>query len=309
MTRYPTLAILTAALAISACATAPKNSQAVEEARTAVSTAESDPGVTKYAPTELQRARNLLTNAEGAVKQNGPTDVTATHYAYLATQTAKIAQQRAAEQTAIARLAAGETDRNKILLSARENEANNALARAQVAQSQAQAAQSAAEQARNEALNAQSEKAAAQAEAQRLADELQNVKTAQTSRGLVLTLDDVLFDTGRSELKPGARRALDQIAQFLNEHADRRVQVEGFTDSQGPDQYNLELSQKRADAVASAIIQRGIEAQRVRALGYGEEYPVAGNDNAGSRQLNRRVEIIVANGDEAIPARNNAGTP
>ena len=75
------------------------------------------------------------------------------------------------------------------------------------------------------------------------------------------------------------------------------MQVEGFTDSQGPDDYNLELSQKRADAVAMAIIQRGIDAQRVRALGYGEEFPVASNANAGSRQLNRRVEIIVSNDD------------
>jgi outer membrane protein OmpA-like peptidoglycan-associated protein len=84
------------------------------------------------------------------------------------------------------------------------------------------------------------------------------------------------------------------------------VQIEGFTDSRGTDEYNLQLSQSRADAVASAIIQRGVDAQRVRALGYGEGFPVAGNDNEGSRQLNRRVEIVVANDKEPIPAR--AGT-
>jgi outer membrane protein OmpA-like peptidoglycan-associated protein len=80
-------------------------------------------------------------------------------------------------------------------------------------------------------------------------------------------------------------------------------QVEGFTDSQGADDYNLELSQSRADSVAMAIIQRGVDAQRVRALGYGEGYPVASNANAGSRQLNRRVEIIVSNDKSEIPVR------
>ncbi len=129
------------------------------------------------------------------------------------------------------------------------------------------------------------------------------MQASQTSRGIVLTLDDVLFDTGKAQLKSGAQRSLDQIASFLSENPERRVQVEGFTDSEGANDYNLELSQSRADAVAMAIIQRGIDAQRVRALGYGEEFPVASNASVGSRQLNRRVEIIVSNDDAAIPGR------
>jgi outer membrane protein OmpA-like peptidoglycan-associated protein len=119
----------------------------------------------------------------------------------------------------------------------------------------------------------------------------------------------VLFDTGRAELKPGAVRPIEQIASFLNENPERSVQIEGFTDSQGGNEYNLELSQKRADAVAMAIIQRGIDAQRVRAMGYGEEFPKASNDSAGSRQLNRRVEIIVSNDERAIPGRQAVGSP
>jgi outer membrane protein OmpA-like peptidoglycan-associated protein len=87
------------------------------------------------------------------------------------------------------------------------------------------------------------------------------------------------------------------------------VQIEGFTDSQGGNDYNLELSQKRADAVAMAIIQRGIDAQRVRAMGYGEEFPKASNTDAGSRQLNRRVEIVVSNDERAIPGRHAMGSP
>ena len=194
----------------------------------------------------------------------------------------------------MARIKAGETERQKILLSARETEANNALAQAQ--------------QARSEAQNAQAQVQQAQAESQRLAAQLESMQAAQTPRGIVLTLDDVLFDTGKAQLKSGASRSIEQIAAFLKDNPDRRVQIEGFTDSQGADEYNLELSQSRADAVAMAIIQRGIDAQRVRALGYGEGFPVASNSSEGSRQLNRRVEIIVSNGNSEIPGRA-AGAP
>jgi outer membrane protein OmpA-like peptidoglycan-associated protein len=294
-------AVAASLLALSGCETAPKSNATLDAARAAVQTAQSNPNVAKYAPTELDRARKLLANAEGAAKQGNSKQTDTSHYAYLATQLAHTAERRAQEQVATARIKQGEVERQQILLTAREGEANQAL-------SQARAAQSQAEQARNEALNAQSQMAQAQAESQRLAAELQNLQANQTKRGIVLTLDDVLFDTGKAQLKSGADRSLDQIAAFLNENPERRVQVEGFTDAQGTDEYNLELSQKRADSVAMAIIQRGIDAQRVRAMGYGEGFPVASNDNAGSRQLNRRVEIIVSNDNAAIPGRT-AGTP
>ena len=292
-------AFAAALLGLAGCETAPENNATLDEARAAVQAAESDPNVSKYAPSELDRARKLLTNAEGSAKQKGANDKVAANYAYLATQMARIAEQRAHEQVAVARIKAGETDRQKILLTARESEANQAVAQARSAQSQAEAA-------RNEAQTAQAQMAQAQAESQRLSAQLQDLQAKQTERGIVLTLDDVLFDTARAQLKPGAQRSIDQIAAFLSEHPERRVQVEGFTDSQGTNDYNLELSQSRADAVAMAIIQRGVDAQRVRALGYGEEFPVASNANAGSRQLNRRVEIIVSNDDDAIPRRTGA---
>jgi len=287
-------AVASTLLGLAACETTPDSSALLEQARTAVAQAESDPNVTKYAPTELDRARKLLANAEGSAKENGAKDTSASHYAYLTTQMARIAQQRAQEQASITRIKSGETERKEVLLTARENEANAAVAQAQAAKADAQSAQAQAQ--------------SAQAESQRLAALLEDMQASQTSRGIVLTLDDVLFDTGKAKLKPGAERSIEQIASFLSENPERRVQVEGFTDSQGTDDYNLELSQSRADAVAMAIIQRGIDAQRVRALGYGEGFPVAGNESDGSRQLNRRVEIIVSNGDSAIPARA-AGVP
>lgn len=289
------VAVSSALLGLAGCETAPENSAGLEQARTAVREAEANPNVAKYAPTELDRARKLLANAEGSAKEKGARDKTAAHFAYLATQMARISQQRAQEQVATARVKAGETERQKILLTARENEVDQAQAQAQ--------------QARNEAQSAQAQVQQAQAESQRLAALLENLQASQTSRGIVLTLDDVLFDTGKAQLKPGAERSLEQIAAFLDENPERRVQIEGFTDSQGTDDFNLELSQSRADAVAMAIIKRGIDAQRVRALGYGEGFPVASNSSSGSRQLNRRVEIIVSNGSADIPGRPPARSP
>ena len=264
-----TVAVASVLSGLAACETAPDSSALLEQARTAVTQAEADPNVTRYAPTELARARKLLISAESSASENGAKDKTASHYAYLTTQMARIAQQRTQEQVAITRIKAGETERQKIL-------GNGA--------------------------------AEAQAESQRLAAQLENLQASQTTRGIVLTLDDVVFDKGKAALKAGADHSIDQIASFLNDNPERRVQVEGFTDSEGASEYNLELSQSRADAVAMAIIHRGIDAQRVRALGYGEGFPVASNANDGSRQLNRRVEIIVSNNDAAIPGRT-AGAP
>jgi outer membrane protein OmpA-like peptidoglycan-associated protein len=256
---------------LASCETAPDSSALLEQARTAVTQAEADPNVGKHAPTELDRARKLLIDAEESARQKGAHDQTASHYAYLTTQMARIAQQRAKEQVAITHLKSGETERQKILLTARDGEVN-------------------------------------QGESQRLAAQLENMQASQTSRGIVLTLDDVSFAKGKAQLRPGADRSIDQIAAFLNENPERRVQVEGFTDSHGTNDFNLELSQSRADAVAMAIIRRGINAERVRAVGFGEGFPVASNSNDGSRQMNRRVEIIVSNGDVAIPGRT-AGVP
>jgi outer membrane protein OmpA-like peptidoglycan-associated protein len=298
--RLISVAVASVLFGLAACETTPETASVLLQAREAVTQAESNPNVGKYAPNELQRARNLLVNAEGAAKEKGANDKTTAHYAYLATQMARIAEQRSNEQLATARIKAGETERQQILLTARESEANRAVA-------DARSAQADAERARNEALNAQSQNAQAQAESQRLAAQLEELQASQTARGIVLTLDDVLFDPGRAELKPGSQRALDQIAAFLAENPERRVQVEGFTDSQGTSDFNQQLSQSRADAVARAIIQRGVSAERVRALGYGEEFPVASNNSAGSRQLNRRVEIIVSNSDAAIPGRSGQG--
>jgi len=105
-------------------------------------------------------------------------------------------------------------------------------------------------------------------------------------------LSDVLFDTGQATLKPGADRALDRLAQFLKDSSGTDVLIEGHTDSVGTDDYNLALSQRRAQAVADALSSRGVATDRVQTKGLGKAYPVASNDTQAGRQQNRRVEIV-----------------
>jgi outer membrane protein OmpA-like peptidoglycan-associated protein len=145
----------------------------------------------------------------------------------------------------------------------------------------------------DEALRSQGDAARSQGDAARLQVEVAQLKARPTPRGLVLTLGDVFFDTGRAQLNPGANRKLDQLAQFLNEHKERRVQIDGFTDSVGTDSYNEDLSQRRANSVKSALLSRGVAASRIGTEGYGKAYPVANNVDSGGRQMNRRVEVVI----------------
>jgi outer membrane protein OmpA-like peptidoglycan-associated protein len=271
---------ISAALALGACVTTQQPNAALETARTAVQSAEADPNVNRYAALDLQSAKNDLEIAENAY--NNHKDAEIGQPAYMATQNARLAQAHAAAKADDARVAAGQTERDQIMLAARTREAENA--KMQTATANQQRDQATAETARVQA-------------------ELDQLKATPTARGMVMTLGDVLFDTGRAELKSGASRKLDQLAQFLSEHPDRRVQIDGFTDSVGTDAYNEELSQRRADAVKSALISRGIEPSRIGSEGYGKAFPVASNTDSGGRQLNRRVEVVIGgtNGTPIAP--------
>jgi OOP family OmpA-OmpF porin len=134
---------------------------------------------------------------------------------------------------------------------------------------------------------------AAEQRAKQLEQKLAEFKARETERGLLLTLGDVLFEVGRADLKPGMQRKLIPLATFLQENPDRNILVEGHTDSTGSAAYNLELSRWRADAVATFLINQGINPARITTRGYGQTYPVAPNTTAAGRQQNRRVEIIL----------------
>ena len=270
------------ALSIAACVSTPEPNAALVSARSAVQTAQADPNVNKYAALDLESAKTQLDVAETAATHHD--DAAIAQPAYLAAQAARLAEAHATAKADDARVAAGQGERDKIQLAARTRDVDTAT------------------MATNAALG---QRDAATEQTARLQAELDQLKAQPTPRGLVPTLGDVLFDTGRAQLNSGSGRKLDQLAQFLTEHPGRRVQIDGFTDSVGTESYNQDLSQRRADAVRSALISRGIDSPRIGSQGYGKSFPVADNADSGGRQLNRRVEVVI--GDDsgaAIAARS-----
>jgi outer membrane protein OmpA-like peptidoglycan-associated protein len=122
--------------------------------------------------------------------------------------------------------------------------------------------------------------------------QLSELQAKQTDRGMLLTLGDVLFDTGKATLKPGAHETIGRLADVLKEDPNRTVAIEGHTDSVGSEEMNMALSTQRAEAVERALIGRGVAATQISVEGRGESTPVANNDTAAGRQQNRRVEMI-----------------
>ena len=122
--------------------------------------------------------------------------------------------------------------------------------------------------------------------------QLGELQATQTERGMVLTLGNVLFDTAKETLKPGADLILDRLAKFLQGSPGTKIIVEGHTDSRGSDEYNQELSRRRAQSVTEGLESRGVSADRIQPVGRGKRYPVASNDTPEGRQQNRRVEIV-----------------
>ena len=290
----------------------------LERARSAYSQVKADRNVEAFAPLPFAEAGKALQAAEQA-KNSEERE----HLAYLAERRAQIAvavaEGRMAERdtdrvsketadiiaqkrTQEARVAQKEAEQAKLLAMAEGEKAAKAKAEAEQARMAAQAeseraarAKAEAEQARL-AARAESEKAAkAKAEADQLMRELSDLKAKQTERGIVLTIGDVLFATGKADLSSDALRSVDKLAEFLQAHPNRNVLIEGHTDSVGSDEFNLTLSQKRADSVKEALTGKGIGEERITAKGYGKKYPVASNDTVSGKQQNRRVEVIILN--------------
>jgi outer membrane protein OmpA-like peptidoglycan-associated protein len=278
------------ALAMSGCASTPKSNPDLESARSIVQAAQADPNAAKYAQLDLQTAKSDLAIADAAFVRHDEPSIA--QPAYMAAQNARLAQLRGAAKADDARVAAGQAERDSILLAARTNQVDSA-----------NRATNAANRATDDAKIARDQ---ANENSARLQSELDALKAKPTDRGLVLTLGDVLFETGSSTLSPGAGRNMDRLVQFLTDHPERMVQIDGFTDSVGTDSFNLDLSQHRADAVRYELVSRGISSTRIASQGYGKAYPVASNSESSGRQLNRRVEVVIGSDNgTAIAARRS----
>lgn len=322
------------------------------EARNAVRIAK-DAGAAQYAASELQKAQDLLNRAEDYYRRkqgSGPIGTVARE----ATQTAEEARvmtiKREEDERAEQERRAAADREARAQADAQAQQAAAAQAQAQAEQSAAQAAQAqqaqqqaelAQQQAAQQAQQAelarqqadqqrqQAEQARQQAEndkAQmrgRMLQQLNQVlQTRDSARGLIVNMPDVLFDTGKADLKSSARERLAKVAGILIAYPDIHVEIDGYTDSTGSLEFNERLSQQRAESVRSYLGSQGVNSSAITTQGFGPSNPIASNETSSGRQQNRRVELVVSgssigqavgqnsnvnvnsNGDSTAPANN-----
>lgn len=268
-------------LALAACSSNPKSYPPLAQTRAEFQAARTSE-VPALAPQQFHDAEVALSRAEAAEGEVPLNDMQ--HLNYMARSQLDIARNEASR-------AGAERDRKQLAaerdrLSAQQEamltiERERAADRARQANEEAASAAVAAEQERMRRQQAEAE--------------LAQFKSRQTAAGTVLTLEDVLFDTGSAQLNPGAERRLAPLVAFLKEHPDRAIVIEGHTDSQGAAEYNRHLSEQRADAVRGLLVSNGVDAGRIQTRGMGKEYPVASNATAAGRQQNRRIELTIRN--------------
>ena len=326
--RVPGIALaLLAAGVITACASTATN-PSIENARAVVTQTAANPEVSRRAPLEIKAARDEIEKADAAWKSNHD-DAEASHLAYLATQRAEVARYLARSRQVDEDVKDANSASDKLRLAARTREAEragiaatNAQIEAASAQMQARDSQAKAATAQQDALAATrmaaSERAqsvaaqeaaaaertradqaaasanVAQERVRQLEDQLRDIEAKQTERGLLVTLGDVLFAFNKAELTAQAGPRLDKLASFLKQFPSRKLLVEGYADGVGSDAYNNELSERRAESIRDALVQRGVDATRVVTKGYGKAYPVGDNASPEGRAMNRRVEVVIA---------------
>jgi outer membrane protein OmpA-like peptidoglycan-associated protein len=250
-------------LVLGACTTGPTKPQGANEVRSKLTALQSNPQLANLAPVAIKDAEEAVRVAEEPRKDL----VLAKHLVTVADRKVEIASHQAQARFIEDQRASLGQQADTARLDSRTREADRA---------------------RDDAN-------AARQENERLRQEITDLNAKETERGLVVTLGDLLFETGKSELKGGAANNLAKLATFLNRYEDRTISVEGHTDNVGSDDSNFNLSQRRADSVKSYLLGQGIAAGRITVSGMGEGSPVASNDSASGRQMNRRVEVIIAN--------------
>lgn len=287
---------------LSGCSSVPPQNDALTAAHSSYDSARNNPQITNLAALELKEAGDSLNKADEAMSKGQGTD-TVNHLSYIANQKVGIAQETAKRKTSELAVTNAASKRDQIRLEARTAEADASKQKVAAMQENADwqdanLAAASAELAAADADALRDQEIIAQQEMQ-----LKELNARKTERGMVITLGDVLFSINKSQLQSGGIRNMQKLADFLKQYPKQKVMVEGFTDSTGSDSYNQDLSERRANAVRIALIDMGTSSDRITTRGYGETFPVASNDTAVSRQLNRRVEIIISDGKGNIAPR------
>jgi outer membrane protein OmpA-like peptidoglycan-associated protein len=289
--RNTLIAAAVASVLLAACAAAPVKPDGAAQARNKLTQLQSDPDLANRAPVAIKEADAAVAIAE----KPEPDAALAAHRVYLAdrkVETARaLAETRLAEDQRVSLSAQRESAR----LDARTHEAD--VAKGQVASARADSAEqkAAADRSRSDANAAQLAADISGQQAAELQRQIDALQAKKTDRGLVLTLGDMLFSTGRADLQPAASGNLNKLVVFLDKYPDRTVAIEGFTDSVGTESYNQALSERRADSVKAYLVRQGVEAIRLSAVGRGKDDPIADNGSAAGRQTNRRVEVTIHN--------------
>jgi outer membrane protein OmpA-like peptidoglycan-associated protein len=321
LTRVLTILLI---LLLSACTAAPKKDLALERVRDELDSLKSNPELAGLAPLALGEAERALRSAELASGD----DIYRSYLVYMADRRIQIARtmaEREQHEQAIDEL---EEQRSAMLIKASQLEADQARAEAERARLLVATTSEDAQRAREEknlALEKEAESArAAQLsaeeadQARRLAEsraseaefarreadlasqqitsltrQLENLQLRQTESGVVVTLGDVLFASGEAVLVEGGLSSLAEVVDLLQTEPDKQIRVEGHTDSKGDAEANLQLSEQRAQAVREALISLGVASDRVTALGMGEDFPIASNEDEAGRARNRRVDVIL----------------
>ncbi len=269
MKKILTPTLLAIAVLISACAITPRTTGLLDQTRSDFAIARNNPDVERYAPLELQQANEAM-NLANAASSHDESAENINKLAYIAKSKIAVANEVTKQKLAEAEIAKTAKERDHMILNPRTLEADNANLTAQAALLQVQLA----------ALSAK-----------------------QTERGMVITMGDVLFDANLSNLNSDGMTTAHKLADVLSQNPQRRVLIEGYTDSAGSVDYNQELSERRAQSVRTALQELGIAPDRIAIRGYGKNFPVAPNDNGADRQMNRRVEIVLSDADGKIIAR------
>ncbi|MGI2153156.1 OmpA family protein [Shewanella oncorhynchi] len=262
---------------VAACSSTPKIAEGIGDIRTELNKLQANNELAILAPAAIKQAEEAVRAAEQPVKDEQQSQ----HLVFVADKKVNIALAQAQSRFA--------EDQHKVLAKKRDD------ARLDARTTEANQAHQDARLARADAADA----ADARQETTELQTQLTLLNARQSERGWVVTLGDVLFDTAKADLKSSTSQHLTNLANFLNKYPARGAMIEGYTDSVGSEQYNLGLSQQRADSVSHFLQGKGIQSNRLSSLGKGESSPVANNESASGRQQNRRVEVILTDTAQA----------
>lgn len=314
-------------LLLAGCSSTPKKNLGLEQVRNQLNELKSNPELADYAPLALGEAERAVRLAETATGD----ETYHIHLVYMADRRIQIARAVAQREQLEDELRSLEAERSRILVRSSQLEAERARLEAERARMISQATAEDAERARLEAEEAMQREAAsamtaqqaleeanqakalaassataaelarreadlAAEQAQSLRRQLENLQLRQTESGVVVTLGDVLFETGETELKPEAQTSLVEVVDLLQSEPDKKIRIEGHTDSVGDAAANITLSEQRALSVFDALVSLGVDASRITSVGMGEDFPIASNETEEGRSKNRRVDVILLDG-------------